>query len=337
MSENPSYIETKNDEKNKTKDVNIGGFVFTIFIGIVIVILYFYIASINLIFSYKYSGSPGIAGQNLLLVPYTPYNTMAQYAMGKGKEAFKRMKLSGGFKIPSMDDLFPMDSWSFPYKNMFTEKQYERTHSENMEDVVFRVVSWFTESMAATFSTARFLLQIYFSGTKQVVTTLDEGTKQENKIGELLVFLLGTPMFILSFAVFSPIFAAASTIVYSLFNIRYALPPFLGFNFLTLFYFCWIIPVILNIIFIIGGMSLNASITSTILPLIYLGFILSPLGNKDMRKKITDMMFSKKKLATFAIMLVIIISASNNLGSEYGFYVAIAGIIFILAMMFNLL
>ena len=336
MSEDASYIDTENEENDNSKDVNIGGFAMSILIGIVFVILYFYIASINLVFSYKYSGSSAISGQNLLLVPYTPYNTMAQYAMGRGKEAFKRMKLSGGFKMPSMDDLFPMDSWSFPYKNKFTEKQYDRTYDENMEDIVFRIVSWFTESMAATFSTARFLLQMYFSGTKQVVTTLDEGTKSENKIGELLVFLLGTPMFILSLAVFSPLFAAASTIVYSLFNIRYALPPFLGFNFLTLFYFCWIIPIVLNIIFIVGGMSLNASIMSTIMPLIYLGFILSPIGNKEMRKNITDMMFSKKKLATFAIMLVIIISASKNLGSEYGFYVAIAGIIFILAMLFNL-
>ena len=82
-------------------------------------------------------------------------------------------------------------------------------------------------------------------------------------------------------------------------------------------------------------MALNASITSTILPLIYLGFILSPLGNKEMRKKITEIMFTKKKLATFSMMLVVIIAASNNLG-DYGIYVAVAGIVFILAMIFNL-
>ena len=336
MSEDASYIDTKNDEKNKTKDISIGGFMSSLTIGILIIIVYFYTASINLALAYKYGGSSGIAGQNLLLVPYTPYNTMAQYAMGRGKEAFKRMKLSGGFKMPSMDELFPMDSWSFPYKNKFTDKQYERTSSENMEDTVFRIVSWFTESMAATFATGRFLLQMYFSLTKKSIATMDDGTKPEKKIGELVAFILGTPFFILSFAVLSPIFAFSATIAYSLFNIRYALPPFLGFNSLTFFYFCWILPVILNIVFIVGGMSLNASITSTILPLIYLAFILSPLGNKEMRKNITEIMFTKKKLATFSIMLVIIIAASNNLG-DYGIYVAVSGIVFIIAMLFNLL
>ena len=177
MSEEASYIDTKNDEKNKTKDISIGGFMSTLTIGILIIIIYFYIASINLAFAYKYSGSSGIGGQNVLLVPYTPYNTMAQYAMAGGKEAFKRMKLSGGFRLPSIDELFPMDSWSFPYKNKFTEKQYDRTHSENMEDVVFRIVSWFTQSMAATFSTGRFLLQMYLSGTK----TSDNYTGRRNK------------------------------------------------------------------------------------------------------------------------------------------------------------
>ena len=271
----------------------------------------------------------------MLLVPYTPFNTMSQWAMSRGKDSFKNFKRSGGLKLPSFNEIFPMDSWSFPYKNKFTEKQYERTYSENMEDIVFRIVSWFTESMAATFSGGRFLLQMYFSLTNQTIQTLDEGVKEDRKIGELMIFLLGTPLFILSAVMLSPFYSFAAIVAYSLFNIRYVFPPFLGWNFLTWLYFVLVIPFILNLIFIFGGISLNASITSFILPLIYIGFILKPIFDKQMRTDISKMMFTKKKLATFFIMLVVIMSASNNLGEKVGLYMTIAGIIFIILMAFN--
>ena len=336
MSDNVSYIDKKNEEKSDTKGISIGGFFTDIIFGIILIIVYFYFACINVLLSYKY-GKSTIPGQNVLLVPYTPFNTMSEYALHRGKEAYKRFKnrFSGGLKVPSLTELFPMDSWSFPYKNKFTEKKYERTYTENMEDFVYRIVSWFTETMASSYATGRFLLQMYFSLTDQTIKSLDEGVKEENRIGELLIFMLGTPFFIFSFTFLSPLYSFASIIAYSLFNIKYAFPPFLGFNFITFLYFIWVIPFVLNIFFIFGGISINASINSFILPLIYIAFIMKPLFNKEMRKNISSMMFTKKRLATFFIMFFVIMSASNNLGDKIGLYMAIAGAIFILLMAFN--
>lgn len=336
MSENTSYIETKNEDKSGTNDMNIGKFFINIVIGVALVIVYFYFAAVNILLSYKHSASP-LAGQNLLLVPYTPFNKMSEYAMHGGKESFGRFKRHGGFKMPSVNDLFPMEAWSFPYKNKFTEKQYERTNIENAEDIIFRLVSWFTDSTAASFSTGRAILQMYFTGTNSVIKTLDEDTKTENKIGELVVMLLGTPLLLLSVLVLSPLYTFASTVAYSLFNIRKALPPFLGFNLLTWLYFVCMLPVVLNFVFIMGGISLNASINSFILPAILIFFIFQPLFNKEMRTKIGNMMFTKKRLATFFIMLTIIMSAINHLGNKVGLYMAIAGAIFMILMFFNLM
>ena len=336
MSENTSYIETKNEDKSGTNDINIGKFFINIAIGIASIIVFFYFASVNILLSYKHTSSP-LAGQNLLLVPYTPFNQMSQYAMHIGKESFGRFKRHGGLKMPSVNDLFPMESWSFPYKNKFTEKQYERSHSENEEDIIFRVVSWFTDSTAASFSTGRAILQMYFTGTNSVIKTLDEDTKTENKIGELVVMLLGTPFLLLSIFALSPLYTVASTVAYSLFNIRKVLPPFLGFNLLTWLYFVCILPVVFNFVFIMGGISLNSSINSFLIPTILLIFILQPLFNKEMRTKIGNMMFTKKRLATFFIMLTIIMSAMNNLGDQVGLYMAIAGAIFMILMFFNLM
>ena len=336
MSDNDSYIDNKNEEKSGTKDISIGKFFTSILIGIAIIIVYFYFASVNVLLSYKYAKTQ-MSGQNLLLVPYTPFNTMSEYAMSRGKESFKNFKRSGGLKLPSFAEIFPMDSWSFPYKNKFTEKQYERTHSENMEDFSYRIISWFTDTMAVTYSSGRFLLQMYFSMTDKTIKTIDEGAKEDKKMGELLVFMLGTPFLIFSLSVLSPLYSAASTIVYSLFNIKYALPPFLGWNFITWLYFVCLLPVLVNIIFIVGGMSIQSSITSFILPLIYFAFLMKPLFDKDMRKSISSMMFTKKKLATFLIMLVVIMAASNHLGEKIGMYMSIAGIIFILLMAFNMI
>jgi hypothetical protein len=298
--------------------------------------VYFYFASVNILLSYKHSISP-LAGQNLLLVPYTPFNKMSEYAMHGGKESFGRFKRRGGFKMPSVNDLFPMESWSFPYKNKFTEKQYERTNTENMEDIIFRIISWFTDSTAASFSTARAILQMYFTGTNSAIKTLDEDTKPDKKIGELVIMLLGTPFLLFSILVLSPLYSGAATVAYSLFNIRKAIPPFLGFNMLTFIYFVCILPVLFNLVFIMGGISLNASINSFILPIIFLIFVLQPLFNKEMRTKIGNMMFTKKRLATFFIMLTVIMSAMNNLGNKVGLYMAIAGAIFMILMFFNLM
>ena len=62
---------------------------------------------------------------------------------------------------------------------------------------------------------------------------------------------------------------------------------------------------------------------------------MKPLFDKEMRKNISTMMFTKKRLATFFIMFIVIMSASNNLGDKIGLYMAIAGAIFILLMAFN--
>ena len=336
MAEEGSYIESKNEDKSATKDMNIGKFFVNILIGIALVIVYFYFASVNILLSYKHSSSP-LAGQNLLLVPYTPFNKMSEYVMYSAKNSFGGFKRHGGFKMPSLNDLFPMDAWSFPYKNKFTEKQYERTNSENTEDIIFQIVSWFTDSTAASFSTGRSILQMYFTSTNSVIKTLDEDTKTENKIGELVVMLLGTPLLLFSILVLTPLFSVASTVAYSLFNIGKVLPPFLGFNVLTWLYIICILPVFFNFIFIMGGISLNSSINSFILPIIFLFFVLQPLFNKEMRVKIGNMMFTKKRLASFFIMLTVIISATNNLGSEVGLYISIAGAILILLMFFNLM
>jgi hypothetical protein len=336
MSDNESYIDNKNEKKSDTKDISIGKFFTSILIGVAMIIVYFYFSSVNVLLSYKYAKTP-MSGQNLLLVPYTPFNTMSEYAMSRGKESFKNFKRSGGLKMPSLSEIFPMDSWSFPYKNKFTEKQYERTHTENMEDFVFRIVTWFTETMAAVYSSGRFLLQMYFSMTDKTINVLDDGVKEDRKMGELLVFMLGTPLFLLSLMMLSPLYSSAATIAFSLFNIRYAIPPFLGWNFITWLYFVFLLPVILNIIFIVGGITLHSSINSFILPLIYFAFIMKPLFDKDMRKSISSMMFTKKRLATFLIMLVVITSASNHLGKSVGLYMSIAGIIFILLMAFNMI
>lgn len=331
-----SYIEKKKEEKaGPSKDIRFGPFVTHVLIGITIVILFTYIACVNLFLTYKYSVK-GLAATNPFLVPYTPFNKMSEYVMHRGKESFKRWKIMGGMKMPSLDDVFPMESWAFPYKNTFTEKQYEKTYDENMNDTLFRTTSWFTDTTANSYATGRYFLQLYFSLTKRIITIIDDGSKPENKYGENIVFLFGTVLFLLLMTVLSPLYAFLSVTAYSMLNIRKALPSFFGINFSTFLYLIFIIPVLFNILFIVGGTILHASINSFIMPIILLVFILIPIFQKESRKAIFDLMFSKKRTATFFIMVSIISGTFLYLGNEIGLYSSVAGIIFLLLFLFDL-
>ena len=323
-----SYIEKKKEEKaGPSKDIRLGPFVTHVSIGIAIVILFTYIGCVNLFFTYKYSVN-GLAATNPLLVPYTPFNKMSEYITHGGRESFKRWKIMGGMKLPSLDDVFPMESWAFPYKNRFTEKQYEKTYDENMNDTLFRTTSWFTDTSANSYSTGRFLLQLYFSLTKRIINIIDDGSKSENKYGENVVFLFGTVLFLLLMTVLTPLYAFLSVSAYSMLNIRKSLPSFFGINFWTFLYLIFIVPILFNILFIVGGTILHASINSFIMPLILSVFISIPIFQKESRKAIFDLMFSKKRTATFFIMVSIISGTYLYLGNEIGLYASLAGITF---------
>lgn len=336
MSDDDNYINSKNKNKS-SNDVNVGGFFLGILSGIIFLIIYFYLACLNINLAYQYS-TKSMSAQNPFLVPYTPFKTIREYLLySTSKESFKRFKLSGGMKLPTIDELFPMDSWAFPYKNKLNEDMYEKSYTENMESMVFKFISFITKPLAGSYATARMLLQMYFSGTKQIITSLDDGVKDENKFGELFIFCLGTPLFILSFTALAPLYSFNSVVVHSLFNIKYALPNFLGFNFYTFLYFVFFIPFIINIVYILTCIGFNATFNSVIMPLVYIGFILLPLFNKDTRKALSALMFSKKKIATTLIMLIFIINAYQYLGNTIGIYITIAGILFLLLLFFKVI
>ena len=189
-----------------------------------------------------YSRHP-LGGTKLYGPPYTPPNAKAFDGQHGGSDLFK--------------NIFNMDDWGFPYKNMFTTP-YPKTDQEAKNNWWWRIGSWVTMSIAYSFANGRRLLQEIFAGLHSVVSTGKFANIKSNILfmhAQIIASLL---------IILTPIYSILSTI-YALGKNAYKLMP----NNLWIF-LIMAIPILLFIIGAGGIIVTGVTIVQMVMLLLFL-------------------------------------------------------------------
>ena len=319
------------EEQKKNKN-NVKKFFYSIGYNFLIAIIYFYLGAVTIFFVQTYSKSK-MMGTNSKLVPYSPFTTLAD--VPSGKEGWFSNLFRGGKGSNSFENfiqkIFVMNKWSFPYKNFFTKNRYDPDFKEGY---IFRIISWFADSTADSYSNGRSLLQHLFSSLNSIV----DGSDSEDKSSqETLLFYIGSFLMIFIIILGVPFYSFGSSCIFSLKHIFNLLPTFFGFNFYTFLYCICIIPIILNFLFILFCFNANMSQITTIQPFLFFAFVLLPLLNREKRNKIQNEMYKRRQGAGFLILLLTIWSAYKYLDPIIASSIGFAGFIMVLLIYFGFL
>ena len=235
-----------------------------------------------------YSRHP-LGGTKLYGPPYTPPNAKPFDGQRGGSDLFK--------------NLFNMDEWGFPYKNMFTHP-YPKTDLEAKNNWWWRTGSWVWMSIAYSFANGRRLLQEIFSGLHSVVSSGRFSNLKSNILfmhAQIVASLL---------IIIAPIFSILSTI-YALGKNAYKLFP----NNLWIF-LLMAIPILF---FIIGaGGIIVTGVTITQIVMLFLFLLVYPLITAQGLAEIGDCLYQRRSLIMRQILFYLTLLAFYDLDSTKG-------------------
>ena len=243
-----------------------------------------------------YSKKP-LQGTELYGPPYTP----SQPFEGVTYEQY------GGSNIFS--NIFNMDDWAFPYKNVFT-KPYPKNDKEAQKNWKWRIGSWVTMSVAFSFASGRHMLQQLFDSLNKVTTT----GKTAN-LFKVLLFIQGHLVMLLLMGLV-PLFSVITT-TWGLVKNFYKLVP----NNIIL-----AALLIIPIIFLASSASFIIVPSVVLIQFIILAFFLYiyPLLSINGLREISQLIYENRFIITNMLLFGTAFNAFNNLGTLPGITVVIA-------------